>query len=139
DNFNLPPGYTIRFGQELEELGENFVSFSSTLLMAVILIYLVMASLFESYLLPLSIMTTVPLALAAGIWMLYFTGTQLDTVTLIGNVLMSGLIVNNGIVIVDHINDLRNINPDKIQAIVQAGVDRFRPLMMTALTTILRL
>jgi HAE1 family hydrophobic/amphiphilic exporter-1 len=139
DNFNLPPGYTIRFGQELEELGENFVSFSSTLLMAVILIYLVMASLFESYLLPLSIMTTVPLALAGGIWMLYFTGTQLDTVTLIGNVLMSGLIVNNGIVIVDHINDLRKINPDKIQAIVQAGVDRFRPVMMTALTTILGL
>lgn len=139
ENFNLPPGYSIRFGEELEELGENFVSFSSTLFMAIILIYLVMASLFESYLLPLSIMTTVPLALGGGVWMLYFTNTQLDTVTLIGNVLMSGLIVNNGIVIVDHINDLRKISDDKIAAIVQAGVDRFRPVMMTALTTILGL
>jgi len=139
NSFYLPVGYSVELGEELDELGENVLNFTSMLFMAVILIYLVMSALFESYLLPLSILTTVPLALAGAIWMLYFTGTQLDTVTLIGNILMSGVIVNNGIVIVDHINNLRRERPDRSAAIVEAGRDRFRPVMMTAITTILGL
>ncbi len=139
DRFDLPPGYRIRLGQQLEDLGETMLNFTFTLVMAVILIYIVMAALFESYVLPLSILTTVPIALGGGVWMLYFVGGQMDTVTLIGNILLCGVIVNNGIVLVDHINQLRAHYPDRTAAIVQASRDRWRPVMMTALTTILGL
>ncbi|MBI2425584.1 MAG: efflux RND transporter permease subunit [Candidatus Hydrogenedentes bacterium] len=137
--FQMPTGYKFYFGDELEELGENFANFFTTMLMAIVLIYIVMASLFESYLYPLSILSSVPLALGGGVWLLYFTGSELDTVTFIGCILMAGLIVNNGIVIVDHINTLRKEGLARTDAIAQAGRDRFRPVMMTALTTILGL
>lgn len=138
-NFYLPSGYTIEFGEELDELEDSVFSFSTTFAMAVILIYIVMAALFESYLLPLSILSTVPLSMGGALWMLYFTNMQFDTVTLIGCILMAGVIVNNGIVIVDHINNLRRTNANRSLAIVEAGCNRFRPVMMTALTTILGL
>lgn len=139
DNFMLPPGYSFQFGESLEELGKNIVNFTATLIMAIVLIYLVMSALFESFLLPFSILTSVPLALGGAIWVLFFMETEMDTVTFIGCVLMAGIIVNNGIVIVDHINTMRKEIPDRNAAIVQAGVHRFRPVMMTALTTILGL
>ncbi len=139
DQFELPTGYRIQLGDSLVELDENIFSFASTLLMAVILIYIVMGSLFESYLYPLSILTTVPLALAGAVWMLYFTNTPFDSVTLIGCILMAGIIVNNGIVIVDYINTLRARGHDRDESIVMASTHRFRPVMMTALTTILGL
>jgi HAE1 family hydrophobic/amphiphilic exporter-1 len=139
NDFPLPPGYYIDFGDSLREVGENMANFTSTMIMAVILIYLVMSALFESVFLPMSIMTTVPLALAGAVWMLYATESQFDSVTLIGCILMAGVIVNNGIVIVDHINTVRQTEPDLVSAIVHAGADRFRPVMMTALTTILGL
>ena len=139
--FEMPVGYGAELGDELNELSETFISFLTTLAMAIILIYLVMSALFESYLLPLSILTSVPMALAGAVWLLYLTNSQLDTVTFIGCILMSGIIVNNGIVIVDHINNLRKAYGDgrMNEAIVQAGVDRFRPVLMTAITTILGL
>ena len=137
DAFDLPVGYSIEFGEELVELNENALNFMSTMLMAVLLIYMVMAALFESYLLPLSIMTSVPLSLLGAVWTLFLTGTQLDTVTFIGCVVMSGLIVNNGIVIVDHINNLRKSGYSRFDAIMTGGQDRYRPVIMTALTTIL--
>jgi HAE1 family hydrophobic/amphiphilic exporter-1 len=139
DEFEMQPGYSISFGDSLMELDENVMEFSKTLLMAVILIYLVMSALFESFLFPLSILTTVPLALGGAVWMLYFTNTPMDTVTLIGCILMAGLIVNNGIVIVDHINHIRRSTENRTDAIVLAGQNRFRPVMMTAITTILGL
>lgn len=135
----MPPGYHIDFGDTLRELGANMTNFASTLLMAVILIYIVMAALFESVVLPLSVLSSVPLALGGAVWMLYFTGSQFDSVTLIGCILMAGVIVNNGIVIVDHINNLRGGRENLAEGIVSAGADRFRPVMMTALTTILGL
>lgn len=139
NDFNLPAGYHIDFGDSLREVGENMTNFISTMLMALILIYLVMSALFESVFFPMSILTSVPLALGGAVWMLFATGSQFDSVTLIGCILMAGVIVNNGIVIVDHINFVRRANPSLIDSIVQAGGDRFRPVMMTALTTILGL
>lgn len=139
DKFELPAGYSIQLGDELVQLDDNMVSFTASLLMAVVLIYIVMSSLFESYLLPLSILSSVPLALGGAMWMLYFTSSSLDSVTLIGCILMAGVIVNNGIVIVDHINNLRRGGADAMTAIIDGGRDRFRPVMMTALTTILGL
>lgn len=139
DSFYMPPGYTIEFGEELDELEDTLFNFTTTMLMAIILIFLVMSALFESYFLPLSILTTVPMALGGAMWMLFFTGSQLDMVTFIGCILMAGVIVNNGIVIVDHINTLRKKTSDRTEAIIQGGCNRFRPVMMTALTTILGL
>lgn len=136
---DLPPGYTVDFGEELEDIEANIFNFASTMAMAIILIYLVMAALFESYLLPLSILTTVPMALGGAVWMLAYMGNQFDQITLIGCILMAGVIVNNGIVIVDHINRLYRSRGNRTEAIVQAGVDRFRPVMMTAMTTVLGL
>jgi HAE1 family hydrophobic/amphiphilic exporter-1 len=107
--------------------------------MAVALIYLVMCALFESFILPFSIMTTVPLALIGAVWMLYLTGVPFDSISLIGCILMAGIIVNNGIVIVDHMRNLCMHAPDRNAAILQAGKDRFRPVLMTAITTILGL
>ncbi|HNT87652.1 MAG TPA: efflux RND transporter permease subunit, partial [Candidatus Hydrogenedentes bacterium] len=135
--FDLPAGYTIELSEHLAELESNWFSFTTSLLMAVVLVYLVMASLFESYVLPLSILFTVPLSFIGVLWLFFLTGTPFDVVTLIGCILMVGLIVNNGIVIVDHINQLRLRGLDRTAAILQGGRDRFRPVMMTAITTIL--
>ncbi len=137
DYFEFPMGYSIDLGDEFQTINKNTQNFVTTLILAVILIYLVMSALFESCLLPLSILTTVPLSFVGVYWMMYFTQTALDAVSFIGCILMVGIVVNNGIVIVDHINNLRNNGMDCLEAIVQAGRDRFRPVMMTAITTIL--
>ena len=137
EDFKMATGYTIEMGQGLEELQQNMLNFSTALFMAVILIYLVMCALFESYLFPLSILTTVPISFVGVYWLFYLTSTGMDMVTLIGCILMVGLIVNNGIVIVDYINQMRERIGDRNQAIMRAGLDRLRPVMMTAITTIL--
>ncbi|MCP4644842.1 MAG: efflux RND transporter permease subunit [bacterium] len=137
DQFEMPAGYTVQLGDELLDMESDMSNFVTALVMAVILIYLVMGALFESYLLPLSILTTVPLAGIGVLWAMYLTGTAVDTIALIGSILMVGIIVNNGIVIVDHVNQLRRGGMERRRAILQAGRDRFRPVMMTASTTIL--
>ncbi len=133
----LPPGCSIQTGEEMSELERTMRNYHHALVLAVALIYLVMAAIFESVLLPFSILSTVPLAFLGVYWSLYLTGTLLDTVALIGALLMCGVVVNNGIVIVDHINQLRREGLDRHTAVTQAGINRFRPVMMTALTTIL--
>ena len=137
DAFDLPLGYEAGMGDRFVELEVNLDNFVTTLLMAIILIYLVMSALFESITMPLSVLTSVPLALIGVYWMMYLTHTSFDTIGMVGCILMVGVVVNNGIVIVDHINLLRGQGRDRLDAIVQAGRDRFRPVMMTALTTIL--
>lgn len=136
-NFNLPRGYSISFGENVQEFERDMANFITAMLLTIVLIYVVMAALFESYLLPLSILWTLPLAFVGVVWFMYLTDSAMDTVALIGMVLMTGIVVNNGIVIVDHINQLRGKGIDRFEAIVQGGRDRFRPVMMTALTTIL--
>ncbi|NIA12895.1 MAG: hypothetical protein GWP08_02350 [Nitrospiraceae bacterium] len=137
DTFELPPGYSIEMGEKMNELDTTLRNYRHALVLAVLLIYLVMASLFESLLLPFSILTTVPLAYIGVYWSMYLTGTSMDTIAFVGALLMCGIVVNNGIVIIDHINQLRREGLDRHTAIVEAGQNRFRPVMMTALTTIL--
>ena len=137
DTFQLPTGYNIAMGDELRRIQEDQSTFFSILIMSILLIYIVMAALFESYLLPLSILTTVPMAFMGVVWLMYLTGTPMDTIAFIGCILMVGVVVNNGIVIVDHINSLRKTGMDRYDAIIQGGRDRLRPVLMTALTTIL--
>lgn len=136
DTTELPQGYSFSYGNKIDELAENMMNFSISLIMAVVLVYLVMAAVFESYLLPMSILTTVPLCFLGVYWMLFITASQFDVITLIGCIMLTGIIVNNGIVIVDHINQLRKVMPREA-AVVQATRDRFNAVMMTALTTIL--
>lgn len=137
ETFDMPRGYTIERGQQLSELETTMRNYRQALVLALILIYVVMATSFESCVLPFSILTTVPLAFIGVYWAMYLTGTSMDTVAYIGALLMCGVIVNNGIVIVDHINQLREEGMVRHEAVVQAGINRFRPVMMTALTTIL--
>ncbi|MCC6142766.1 MAG: efflux RND transporter permease subunit, partial [Candidatus Hydrogenedentes bacterium] len=137
-SFDMPQGYNAVLSENLVTLDENLRNFRSALIMSIILIFLVMAALFESWLLPLSILTCVPLAFIGVYWSLYLTSTPVDTVALIGSILMCGVIVNNGIVIVDHINQLRRYEGfSRFDAIMEAGANRIRPVLMTTLTTVL--
>lgn len=135
--FDLPLGYSIKLGAEFEQLQEAATGYVTAMVLAILLVYIVMAALFESYLLPLSILTTVPISFVGVYWFMFLMSIPLDTVAFIGCILMVGIVVNNGIVIIDHMNNLRKKGMPLIEAVVQAGDDRFRPVMMTALTTIL--
>ncbi len=137
NDFDLPRGYTVEFGDELLALDENMSNFSTAFFLALVLIYIVMGAVFESYLLPWSILTTIPLAGIGVVWSLYIFDSPVDTVTMIGIILLLGIIVNNGIVLIDYINQMRKSGMDRHDAIIGSGRDRFRPVMMTALTTIL--
>jgi len=136
-SFELPLGYSIDLGDEFTELDTSAANFGKAVSLAIILVYIAMGALFESFVLPLSILTTVPLAFVGVYWVLFLTGTPLDTVGIIGCILMVGVIVKNGIVLVDHVNLLRRQGMERHEAVLQAGRDRFRPVWMTALTTIL--
>ena len=115
-------------------------TFSNLLLMmalAVVFIYLVMVAQFQSLLSPFIIMFTIPLAFTGGFLALMLTGNPVSTVALIGLIILAGIVVNNGIVFVDYVNQLRREGVDTQSALLQAGKDRLRPILMTALTTII--
>jgi len=134
--FHLPAGYDIVEGERLAQLEVNAENYTVALALAVILIYVVMGALFESYLLPLSILSSVPLAFIGVYWAMYLADTPVDVISMIGGILMCGIVVNNGIVLVDHINRKRK-QDGGIVTVVSACCDRFRPVMMTSSTTIL--
>jgi len=136
-NFEMPRGYSIDLGDEINELDKSFANFVTAAMLATILIFIVMGALFESYLLPISILMSIPLSFVGVIWAMALTGTSVDMIAFIGMILMLGLVVNNGIVIVDYINQLRNRGMERSEAVIQAGRDRVRPVLMTAMTTIL--
>lgn len=139
DDYEMPRGYSYNFGGETELINDAFKDLALALIMAVILVYMILAAQFESLIQPLSIMFTVPLALSGGALGLYLTGTILSVPALIGFIILVGIVVNNGIVLVDYINTRRKKDKDRIEAIKNAGAVRLRPIMMTALTTILAL
>ncbi|MGM0445647.1 MAG: efflux RND transporter permease subunit [Bacillota bacterium] len=138
-NVELPEGYDIRFGGQFQDLQQSFTDLFYAFLLAIVLVYMVMASQFESFVHPLIIMFTVPLALVGVILGLYITRTTISVPSLIGIIALAGIVVNNAIVLVDYINRIRDEGKDKIDAILEAGPIRLRPIMMTALTTILAL
>jgi HAE1 family hydrophobic/amphiphilic exporter-1 len=134
--FPLPPGYVIEYGSEIEEFLKNQRMILMALIFSIILIYIVLGALFESFIQPLCIMLSVPLAFVGTYWVMYVLNTPMDHAAYVGLVLLIGIVVNNAIVIVDHINTLRRSGMSRREAIVQGGVDRFRPVVMTAATTI---
>ncbi|MGI2176172.1 efflux RND transporter permease subunit [Shewanella ulleungensis] len=135
----LPSSIQARFGGQNEEMEHSFNSLKIALVLAIFLVYLVMASQFESLLHPLLILIAVPMAVAGSIVGLFITGTHLSVVVFIGLIMLAGIVVNNAIVLVDRINQLRREGQDKLSAINDAAKSRLRPIMMTTLTTTLGL
>jgi len=135
--YPLPAGYTWKFGRGFDENDKAIKTMTQNMLLAVVLIFLVMASLFESALYPLSIITSIVFAIVGSIWFLTLTGTTITMMAMIGFMVLMGVVVNIGIVLIAHVIDLRHAGLPRHQAILQAGRDRLRPIMMTTLTTLL--
>ena len=135
----MPEGYVIKIGGESEQMQESFKSLLFALIIAVVLVYMIMASIFESLWQPFIIMFTVPLSLIGVAWALLITNTTLSIVVLLGIIMLGGIVVNNGIVLIDYVNLLRSKNTPLYDAIIIASRTRLRPIMMTALTTVLGL
>lgn len=135
----LPPGTSWSFNDRVLEQDEQNREMSVNLLLALALVYLVMASLFESMSQPLAIILSIPFALPGVAWMLALTGTPFNLMAQIGLLILIGVVVNNGIVLLDHMNHLRRSGLDRRQAVLEAGRERLRPILMTALTTVVGL
>lgn len=139
DAFDLPPGYSWSWGDRIIEQQDQNSQMGINFLLALVLVYLVMASLFESLVQPFAILFSIPFALPGVAWMLALTGTTFNLMSQIGILILMGIVVNNGIVLLDHINRLRRTDLSRDEAILQAGRDRLRPILMTAATTIIGL
>ena len=139
DSTPLPQGISAMVAGQNEEMVASFRSMQFALLLAVFLVYLVMASQFESLIHPLVILFTIPLALVGAVIALFITGTTVNVVAFIGVIMLAGIVVNNAIVLVDLINQLRAKGVEKTEAIMEAGRERLRPILMTTLTTALGL
>lgn len=139
DKLDLPDGYRFTYEGEFEDMQESFTSLGFAFGLAIILIYMVMASQFESLIHPFTIMFTIPLAIIGVILGMFITGSVISVSSLLGLITLAGIVVNNAIVLVDYINQLRRDGTEKIEAIITAGASRMRPIMMTASTTILGL
>ena len=137
DAYELPEGYSLKMAGEDEMIMDAMEQMALMLILAIIFIYMVMVAQFQSLLSPFIIMFTIPLAFTGGFGALYFSGYEVSVIAMVGFVMLAGIIVNNGIVMVDFINQLRREGMAKKEAIVEAGKARLRPILMTALTTIL--
>lgn len=137
DKYECPEGYSLEMAGEDEHINDALSQLQLMLVLAVILIYLIMVAQFQSLLSPFIIMFTMPLAFTGGFFALYLTGNEISVVAMIGFIMLAGIIVNNGIVLVDYTNQLRREGLAKKEALIEAGRTRLRPILMTALTTIL--
>lgn len=135
---DIPDGYSISYGGDARDMSDSFSQLAQAMLLGIILVYMVMASQFESLIYPLIVMFTVPLSLVGAVIALALTGISLSVQGFIGVIMLVGIVVNNAIVMIDYINNRRE-NEEKREAILNAGPIRLRPIMMTTLTTILGL
>ncbi|MBN1442541.1 MAG: efflux RND transporter permease subunit, partial [Planctomycetes bacterium] len=135
----MPPEFTVGFGGQKEEMDSALESLKNALLLAIFLVYVVMAMQFESLLQPFIIIFSIPLALVGVVPVLYFLGKPLSIVVFIGMIVLAGIVVNNAIVLVDTANRLRRGGLPLRAALVQAGEIRLRPILMTTVTTVLGL
>ncbi|MCZ6635771.1 MAG: efflux RND transporter permease subunit [bacterium] len=139
ENIDVPQDVSFVIGGQNQEMQTSMDSLTFALGLAIFLVYIVMASQFESFIHPLVIMFTIPLALIGVVVVLFVTGVPLSVVVFLGVIMLAGIVVNNAIVLVDYINHLRKTGLSKIEAIVQAGSVRLRPILMTTATTVLGL
>ncbi len=136
DQLNLPPGYAVQLGGETEQLEETAGYVVEAIILAIVLIFLVLASQFESILQPFAIMLSLPLSLIGVMLALLITNDTLNMMSMIGVILLFGLVTKNAILLVDNANDRRLHGVDKTSALIEAGVVRLRPIMMTTLAMI---
>ena len=135
--FDFPPDTRYEIAGVAEDMQESFMYLGLALLIALIVVYMVMAGVFESLVHPFVIIFTVPLAIIGVAWGLFITGTIISVTALIGMVMLTGIVVNNGIVMVDFMNQLRAKGMEMEEAVVTAAKIRLRPVLMTGLTTVL--
>ena len=138
-NTTLPVTLRASIAGQSEDMEQSFISLQFALAMAIFMVYLVMASQFESLMHPLLVLFAVPLAGAGSVYGLWLTGTHISVVVFIGLIMLCGIVVNNAIVLIDKINQLRTEGMEKTAAIIDAAKSRLRPIIMTTLTTILGL
>lgn len=136
---NLPPEYRIEFTGEEMKRKESMSNLTFALLLSLILVYMVLASQFESLLQPFVIMLTIPLAAVGTVLTFFLSGKSLNMMAYIGIIMLAGIAVNNAIILIDRINQLRKEGMHVLDAVVNAGNQRIRPILMTSLTTILAL
>jgi HAE1 family hydrophobic/amphiphilic exporter-1 len=139
DGLDLPYGYSWTFGRWQQRQQEKSQEFLTNLLLALLLVFAVMASLFESARQAIALMTALPFALSGAFWTLWITGTDFDQPAAVGLLLLIGIVVNNGIVMIEHINAYRRAGMARFEAMIKGGRERLRPILMTAMTTLLSL
>ncbi len=139
DEYTMPAGYSYEMTGEDKSINDAMKQLLLMLVLAVVFMYLIMVAQFQSLLSPFIIMFTIPLAFTGGFMGLLIAKMEVSVIAMIGFIMLSGIIVNNGIVLVDYTNQLRADGMSKKEALIQAGKDRLRPIIMTALTTILGL
>ena len=136
EGFVMPRGYTWDKGERYPKLQEEDNTMIFAMVMAVTFVFLLMGVLFESFVLPFSVLFSIPFAFLGVYWTLFLTKTSMDGMAMVGVIVLIGLVVNNAIVLVDMINRLRGEGMDRLEAILEAGHNRFRPIMMTTFTTV---
>jgi HAE1 family hydrophobic/amphiphilic exporter-1 len=136
EGFAMPYGYSWSKGRRFSRMQEGNESQIFALILAGTFVFLLMGVLFESFVLPLSVIISIPFSFVGAFWILFLTGTTMDLMSRIGFVILVGVVVNNAIVLIDLINRLRNEGYERFDAIIEAGKHRFRPILMTAFTTI---
>jgi len=134
--FQFPTGYSFDQGDRARRFADQDADLQTALLFSIILVFLIMGVLFESFILPLSVLIAIPAAFIGSYWLLFITGTTFEIMAGIGLVVLIGVVVNNAIVLIDLVNQYRKSGMQREQAILMAGVNRLRPILMTALTTI---
>ncbi|MBI2524794.1 MAG: efflux RND transporter permease subunit [Candidatus Rokubacteria bacterium] len=135
----LPPGFSLQLGGQTQQQREAFGSLRFTAVLALLLVYMVMASQFRSLLDPFIIMFSVPLGMIGVIWALFLTHTTLNVTSFMGIIMMVGIVVSNGVLLVEYINELRRQGQGLLEAVVNGGRTRLRPILMTTLTTLVAL
>lgn len=136
-DYTLPEGYTVEISGENETINSALFDLVKMIALAIVFIYLIMVAQFQSLMSPFIVMFTIPLAFTGGLLALWLTGCELSVIAMLGFLVLAGVVVNNGIVFVDTINQLRLAGMDRTAAILETGRTRIRPVLMTALTTIL--
>ncbi|MBT3223756.1 MAG: efflux RND transporter permease subunit, partial [Proteobacteria bacterium] len=131
----LPRGYTVELGGAYEDMMDAFFQLGLALMLAILMVYMVMATQFESFSYPFTIMFTMPLAFVGVVWAFFLTGTTLSVPTFLGVIMLAGIVVNNGIVLVDYINQLRERGMGLMEAAAEGAATRMRPVLITSLTT----
>ncbi len=137
EEFPLPPGVSWKYGRSVEDSDETAQDMTINILLAIVLIYLVMAALFESLLYPVSIITSIVFAIVGVFWGLTISATPISFMAMLGIMILIGVIVNIGIVLIAHVIDLRNEGMNRHDAILEAARHRLRPILMTSLVTLL--